>query len=86
MGWLERMDPLDNIGVSTYSLIREAIQEGRNELAKDLTDYLFIPEAKLAHDASYEWLWGMPTFFQNNYGEGAAGEAVREAINGTDSD
>ena len=30
----ERMDPLDNIGVSTYALIKDAIHEGKNELAK----------------------------------------------------
>jgi hypothetical protein len=68
-GWWERMDPLENMGVSTFTLIRDAIKEGRKELAKDLLDYLFIPEAKLVHDAIYEQLWGWPSFIQKNYGE-----------------
>lgn len=33
-GWLERMDSLDNIGVSTFTLIKDAIEEGKTSLPK----------------------------------------------------
>jgi len=77
-GHFERLDPLDNIGESTFVLAREAIEEGRTQLAKDLIDYLFVPEVKLVHDAGCNWLWGFPTFIKNNYGE----DAVSDAWNG----
>ena len=40
----ERMDPLDNIGVPTYALIKDAIEEGKNDLARDLIDYVYFWE------------------------------------------
>ncbi len=78
LGNFVRKDPLDNIGVSTFNLAREAIQSGKKKLAKDLVDYLFVPEVKLVHDAGCNWLWGFPTFIKNNYGE----DAVSDAWNG----
>jgi hypothetical protein len=74
-GFWQRMDPLDNIGVSTFVLIKDAIEEGKNELARDLVDYLFIPETKLVHDAHGDWMLGWPSFIARNYGEDAVPEA-----------
>ena len=42
----ERMDDLDNIGVSTYALLKDAIKEGKTDLAKDIADYLYFWELK----------------------------------------
>ena len=70
------MDSLDNIGVSTYTLLKDAIQEGKNELAKDLADYLYFWERKPEFD-----LWcGFGEFVRVYYGEYAEGEFVREWV------
>ena len=78
-GHWERRDSLDNIGISTFVLIKDAILEGRNQLAKDLVDYLFIPEVKLLNNSDSDWLWGWSSFALNNYGE----DSVTEAWNRT---
>ena len=67
----ERMDPMDNIGVSTYALIRDAIQEGRNELAKDLIDYLYFREVKFVRDSNCDLVGGFPQYYMTNFGEDA---------------
>jgi len=65
----ERQDPLDNIGVSTYSLIKDAIKEGKNDLASDLAEYLYFQELKFQKDANLDLVGGFPQFFMANYGE-----------------
>ncbi|MFH1032409.1 MAG: hypothetical protein V1767_07620 [Chloroflexota bacterium] len=65
----ERMDSLDNIGVSTYGLIKDAIKEGQNELAKDLIDYLYFREIKFVLDANIDLVGGFPQFMMTHYGE-----------------
>ena len=65
----ERMDPLDNIGVSTYALIKDAINEGKKELASDLMEYLYFWELKFQKDANLDLVGGFPNFFMANYGE-----------------
>jgi hypothetical protein len=74
-GFFKRMDPIENIGVSTFVLIKDAIEESKFQLAKDLVDYLFIPEVKLVHDAHGDWMLGWPSFLARNYGEDVISEA-----------
>ena len=50
----ERQDPLDNVGVSTHVLIKDAIQEGKNQLAKDLIDYFYFWETKIVKDTNVD--------------------------------
>ena len=76
----KRMDPLHNTGVSTYALIKDAIQEGKTELAKDLTDYLYFWELKFVRDTNIDLLGGFSQFFMTNYGENGLYEAFRETI------
>ncbi|MFC2044625.1 hypothetical protein ACFLT8_05490 [Chloroflexota bacterium] len=76
----ERMDPLDNIGVSTYALIKDAIREGKNELAKDLADYAYFWEIKFVKDINHDFSSGFPEFVRVNYGEYAAHEYHKEAM------
>src|SRR4030042_2500830 len=66
----ERQDPLDNIGVSTYSLIKDAIKEGKNQLASDLAEYLYFQELKFQRDTNLDVVGGFPQFMMKTYGEG----------------
>lgn len=65
----QRQDPLDNIGVSTYALLKDAIQEGKNELAKDLADYLYFWEIKFALDTGIDLNGGFPAYIMAYHGE-----------------
>lgn len=65
----ERQDPLDTIGVSTNTLIKEAIQEGKNKLAKDLIDYFYWWETKIVKDTNIDLSNGLGSFFMASYGE-----------------
>ncbi|MFH1032193.1 MAG: hypothetical protein V1767_06495 [Chloroflexota bacterium] len=76
----ERQDPIDNIGVSTYELLRDAIKEGKNQLAKDLTDYLWDWEIKLVYDVNNDLCGGIPSFWMTNYGEDTLYEPYREML------
>ncbi|MFX1265756.1 MAG: hypothetical protein ACFFH0_10285 [Promethearchaeota archaeon] len=76
----ERMDPLDNIGVSTYNLIKDTIREGKNELAKDLIDYLYFGEIKFVRDANLDLLEGLRQFLMTSYGEDGYGEIALEGL------
>ena len=76
----ERLDPLDNVGVSTYELIRDAVKEGRVELAKDLVDYLYFWEIKLVRDANIDLAGGFPQFYMSAYGEDGFDQVYRETM------
>ncbi|MFC2044572.1 hypothetical protein ACFLT8_05225 [Chloroflexota bacterium] len=77
----ERMDPLDNIGVSTYTLIKDAIQEGKNELAKDLTDYLWFWEVKFLRDINIDvGSHGFPEWVREKYGEYAEFDHQKDSM------
>ena len=76
----ERMDPINNIGISTYSLIKDAIKEAKNDLARDLIDYVYFWEIKFVRDSNIDLVGGFPQFFMTNYGEDEFYEAYRETI------
>lgn len=76
----ERRDSLDNIGVSTYSLLKDAIKEGKFELAQDLTDYLYFWEIKFVRDANLDLVGGFPSFFMANYGEDKLYDVYKEMM------
>ncbi|MFC2045035.1 hypothetical protein ACFLT8_07620 [Chloroflexota bacterium] len=76
----ERMDPLDNIGVSTTTLIKDAIREGKNELAKDLADYIYFYEVKFVHDINQDLGCGFPEWVRVKYGEHVEIEDLLESM------
>lgn len=76
----ERMDPLDNVGVSTYALIKDAINEERTDLAQDLIDYLYFWELKFQRDANNDIVGGFPSFVMANYGEDGLFDVYHEVM------
>ncbi|MFC2006797.1 hypothetical protein ACFLUQ_01360 [Chloroflexota bacterium] len=76
----ERKDPLDNIGVSSYTLLKDAIREEKKELAKDLSDYIYFWETKFARDIGFDLACGFPEFVRVHYGEYAEYEYQKEAM------
>lgn len=76
----ERMDSLDNIGVPTYTLIKDAIEEGKNDLAKDLIDYVYFWEIKYVRDSNIDLVGGFPHFWMTRYGEEQLYEIYRKVL------
>src|SRR5690606_36152972 len=54
LGRLLRMDDIDTIGRSTYSLIEEAIREGRRDEVLQLTPY-YVKELQIMHEILMVW-------------------------------
>jgi hypothetical protein len=65
----ERKDPIENLGIPTPELIKDAIKEGKNELAKDLVDYYYFWETKFVRDTNVDLVGGFPSYWMENYGE-----------------
>jgi len=76
----ERQDPPENQGESSYELVKDAIREGKNELARDLMDYIYYWEIKFALDADIDMVGGFPQFVMNNYGEEGLYQVYREVL------
>ncbi len=68
MKW-ERQDDLDNIGVPSYELAKDAIKEGKFDLAKDIVDYIYFWELKFVRDAGCDIVGGFPQYIMTNFGE-----------------
>src|SRR3990170_4204433 len=73
-----RSDPCQELGVSTWTKIKEAIQAGRTQEALDLVDYQ-KPEGKLIHDSYCDWTYADLTFIAQNFGEEQVYHALRYA-------
>jgi len=73
-----RSDPWEELGVSTWTKIKEAIQAGRTQEALDLVDYL-KPESKLIHDSYCDWTYADLTFVAQNFSEEQVYHALRYA-------
>jgi len=63
-----RQDDWDELGKPTQGAITEAIDEGRAEDAKALSNYT-IPESKALHDTFCDWLWDLFTQIAERHGE-----------------
>jgi len=72
-----RQDDWSTIAIPTLTLIRKAIDEGRNEDAKELLDCL-ADELKHAHDLLVEWALMLLTFIGDHLGEDAVADALRK--------
>ncbi|MFX0198921.1 MAG: hypothetical protein ACFFCW_22600 [Candidatus Hodarchaeota archaeon] len=63
-----RSDDWDNIGVSTYTKLKETLQKGNLSEGLELIDYLHT-EFKFIHDTFADWTYGLLHFVANRYGE-----------------
>ena len=73
-----RKDPWGEIGVSTLTKIKEAIQSGKSIEALDLTEYLAI-EGKFIHDAYCDWIYHHLDYIAGKWGEEEMYRALRNA-------
>ncbi len=71
-----RKDPWDEIGVSTWIKIKEAIRAGRLEEAVDLVDYL-KPEGRRIHDHMTDIVYGLLNYIAEKMGEEEVEKALR---------
>ena len=78
LGRLIRQDSLEELGVSTWTKIKEAIQSGRQQEAMALVDYL-NPEGKRLHDVLCDFIWACETYLADNLGEEAVYNFLRHA-------
>jgi hypothetical protein len=76
LGRAIRRDPVDEIGVSTWQLVRDAIREGRAEDALELLDYGCQIDKNLL-DTLISYLDDALTFMAQTLGEEEAFEFVR---------
>ncbi|RJR18554.1 MAG: hypothetical protein C4582_11425 [Desulfobacteraceae bacterium] len=70
LGRLIRKDEWPDLGRSTPEMIVKAIDEGRYQEAKELSQYM-IPEGKSLHDLYCDWIWDILTKTAQTQGEEA---------------
>ncbi len=76
-GRLMRMDePVEELGISTYDRLRDAVKSGDKETALKLIDYVQI-EGKGLHDVYCDWTYALLTWIADNYGEEKLPEVLR---------
>ena len=64
-----RKDEPEQLGVPTFTLIEEAIREGRVEDALALVDYWYEGECTPSHYFFFDWMYANQTFAAANFGE-----------------
>ena len=79
LGRIIRQDELSQLGVSTWTKIKEAINEGRIGEALELVDYLNV-EGKRLHDLFCDTIWACETYIADNLGEEALYQALRQMV------
>jgi len=77
LGRLLRVDePIEELGISTYDRLREAMKSGNRKAALKLVDYAQI-EGKSLHDAYCDWAYALLTWIAENCGEEKLPEVIR---------
>lgn len=61
-------DPIEELGISSYDRLRDAVKAGDTETALELIDYVQL-EGKGLHDLYCDWVYGLLTWISDNYGE-----------------
>jgi len=79
LGRIIRQDELGQLGISTWTKIKEAIKGGKTKEALDLVDYLNV-EGKRLHDVLCDSIWASETYIADNLGEEALYQAVRKMV------
>jgi hypothetical protein len=65
---LVRKDPVNEIGISTFAKLEEAIKGSKKEEALDLCGYL-LWEGKRLHDGFCDWIYSLLTYIADQFGE-----------------
>lgn len=69
LGRLLRVDePVEELGISSYDRLRDAIKAGDEETALRLVDYIQV-EGKSLHDVYCDWAYALLTWISENCGE-----------------
>ncbi|MBA7600752.1 hypothetical protein ES703_07811 [subsurface metagenome] len=77
LGRLMRADePLEELGISSYDRLRDAVKAGDKETALKLIDYVQI-EGKGLHDFYSDWSYALLTWIADNCGEEKLLEVLR---------
>lgn len=61
-------EPIEELGISSYDRLREAVRSGDTGTALALIDYVQI-EGKGLHDLYCDWVYGLLTWIADNCGE-----------------
>lgn len=61
-------EPIEELGISSYDRLRDAVKSGDTETALALIDYVQL-EGKGLHDLYCDWVYGLLTWISENYGE-----------------
>jgi len=72
-----RCEHWDNIGISTYTKLKEALQQRKISEGLELVDYLHT-EFKFIHDTFADWTYSLLDFVAKKYGEDELYNALRE--------
>ena len=81
LGRAVRQDDLEDLGRPTPDLIKDAIDDGRNDDAKALAHYT-VPESKSLHDLFCDWIWDMFTQIADRHGEDELYAMLRQTQGG----
>ena len=73
-----RQEEPAELGKATTKAIKEAIDEGRTDDAKDLTDYS-ITESKGLHDLMCDWVYDLLDKVAKKFGEQAMYDILKSA-------
>lgn len=61
-------EPVEELGISTYDRLRDAIKAGDTETALELVEYAQV-EGKGLHDVYCDWVYSLLTWISENCGE-----------------
>ncbi|HHE41652.1 MAG TPA: hypothetical protein ENL12_03280 [Dehalococcoidia bacterium] len=61
-------EPVEELGISSYDRLRDAITAGDTETALELVDYVQV-EGKSLHDVYGDWVYALLTWIADNCGE-----------------
>ncbi len=77
LGRLMRVDePVEELGISTYDRLRDAVKAGDKETALELVDYV-QHEVKGIHDVYCDWSYAFLTWISDNCGEEMLPDVLR---------
>ena len=77
LGRLLRVDePVEELGISTYDRLRDAVKAGDKETALELVDYV-QHEVKGIHDVYCDWSYAFLTWISENCGEEMLPDVLR---------
>jgi len=74
-----RNEPIEQLGRSSWTLLRDEIEAGNTEEALKLLEYVRL-EGKNLHDGQIDWLYANMDFVAKNFGEEEIDGLVRNAF------